>query len=244
MTYFLGYDTKESEAFSVALHSVRSHAPAAKVTALHLPTLRAQGLYTRPTSTKDGRLWDDISGAYMSTEHANSRFLVPLLAKNCPLKWALFTDCDIIARRSVSDIFEQAIDKYAVMVVKHNYAPQSAVKMDGQAQQLYARKNWSSVMLWNTDHPANDRLTLEMVNTLPGRDLHRFCWLQDEEIGQLTSDWNWLVGHSDPAIVPSIIHYTEGLPSMAGYEDCAFAEDWREVRSDWLGCNYSRKDNA
>src|SRR5688572_1911096 len=98
MTYFMGYDTKESEAFSVALHSVKTQSPRAHVTALHLPTLREKGLYTRPTSTRDGRLWDDLSGAYMSTEHANSRFLVPLIAD---AKGALFTDCDIILRRPV-----------------------------------------------------------------------------------------------------------------------------------------------
>jgi hypothetical protein len=235
MRYFMGYDTKESEAFSVAQHSVRRESQDGwflPFSALHLPTLREAGLYTRPTSTRDGRLWDDISGAYMSTEHANSRFLVPHLAKT---GWALFTDCDIILRRPIQDIMEQAIDKYAVMVVKHNYAPVQKMKMDGQLQQLYSRKNWSSVMLFNCDHPANQRLNVEMVNTLPGRDLHRFCWLKDEEIGELTQDWNWLVGHSDPGIAPAIVHFTEGLPSMPGYEDCAFANEWREVRAAWLG---------
>jgi len=238
MKYFLGYDTKESEAFSVALHSVHAgerYDGDFGVTALHLPTLRDLGLYTRPTSTRDGKLWDDISGAYMSTEHANSRFLVPFLDNEFPGKWALFTDCDIILRRPITDILEQADPRFALQVVKHKYEPRETVKMDGQAQQLYARKNWSSVMLWNTGHPAHKRLTLDMVNTLPGRDLHRFCWLEDSEIGDLTPDWNWLVGHSDSAITPSIIHYTEGLPSMAGYEDCAFADEWRSVRRDWLG---------
>jgi hypothetical protein len=235
MHYFMGYDTKESEAFSVAQYSARVQSQNGwfvPMSALHLPTLGESGLYTRPTSYKDGRLWDDISGAYMSTEHANSRFLVPHLAKK---GWALFTDCDIILRRPIQDIMEQAIDKYAVMVVKHNYAPAEGKKMDGQLQQPYFRKNWSSVILWNLDHASNRDLTLEMVNTLPGRELHRFCWLKGYEIGELTPDWNWLVGHSDPTIAPAIVHYTEGLPSMAGYENCAFADEWRAVRSQWLG---------
>jgi hypothetical protein len=230
--YFMGYDTKESEAFSVALHSVKRLTPRFQVSALHLPTLRAKGLYTRPTSTRDGRLWDDISEAYMSTEHANSRFLVPFLAES---KWALFTDCDIILRRPIIELFGEADPRYAVMVVKHEYAPTDAVKMDGQAQQLYARKNWSSVMLWNTRHPAHGRLTPAMVNSLPGRDLHRFCWLKDEEIGALSLEWNWLVGHSNPEIEPSLVHYTAGLPSMPGYETCAHAEEWFAMRREWLG---------
>jgi hypothetical protein len=236
MTYFMGYDTKESEAFSVALHSVKQQSMRTQVTALHLPTLRDEGLYKRPTSTKDGRLWDDISGAYMSTEHANSRFLVPLIADT---KWALFTDCDIIARRPIAELFEQADDRFAVQVVKHDHQPAHNLKMDGQVQQMYARKNWSSVMLFNVRHPANKRLTLEMVNSLPGRDLHRFCWLEDSEIGDLTPEWNWLVGHSSRAVKPAIVHYTEGLPSMPGHESCAYADLWFAVRRDWLGATYS-----
>jgi hypothetical protein len=49
-------------------------------------------------------------------------------------------------------------------------------------------------MLFNCDHPSNKKLTVEMINTLPGRDLHRFCWLEDDEIGELDPGWNWLVG--------------------------------------------------
>lgn len=241
MRYFMGYDTKESEAFSVAAHSVRvteRYDGHFTINALHLPTLRDRGLYTRPTSIKDGRLFDDISEAYMSTEHANSRFLVPLLTNGRHLghrsKWALFTDCDIILRRPISDIMDQSMDDYAVMVVKHDFQTFGLTKMDGQVQTQYPRKNWSSVALWNVDHPANRRLTLEMINTLPGRELHAFSWLEDDEIGELTPNWNWLVGHSHPSIEPALVHYTEGLPSMAGYENCAFADEWRAVRADWL----------
>lgn len=236
--YYLGYDTKESEAFSVALHSVQRLEPDLRVTALHLPSLREAGLYTRPTSVRDGRLWDDISEAYMSTEHANSRFLVPHLARG-QAKWALFTDCDVIALRPISEIFAEADERKAVQVVKHQYQPKNSVKMDGQAQQLYARKNWSSVMLVNVEHPAHQRLTQDMVNSLPGRDLHRFCWLEDDEIGELHPGWNWLVGHSDPDISPRIVHYTEGLPSMPGYGDCPYAENWFSMRRLWLGCNFT-----
>jgi hypothetical protein len=105
--------------------------------------------------------------------------------------------------------------------------------MDGQAQTRYARKNWSSFLIFNCDHPANQRLTLEMVNTLPGRDLHRFCWLEDHEIGELPQRWNFLVGHTDPAIDPACIHWTSGTPDMKGYEDAAYADLWREARDNW-----------
>jgi hypothetical protein len=99
--------------------------------------------------------------------------------------------------------------------------------MDAQAQVRYARKNWSSVMLFNLDHPANWTLTVELINKVPGRDLHRFCWLDDKYIGELDVKWNWLVGHSDPTINPSIVHFTEGGPWFADYCDVPYAEEWR-----------------
>ena len=99
--------------------------------------------------------------------------------------------------------------------------------LDGQAQTQYERKNWSSVMVFNVDHPANAQLTPAMVNALPGRDLHRFCWLEDDQIGELAPEWNFLVGHTDPSVEPKIVHFTEGGPWMSGYENVAYADEWR-----------------
>jgi hypothetical protein len=99
--------------------------------------------------------------------------------------------------------------------------------MDGQIQTRYARKNWSSVMVLNCDHPANQALTTDLVNSATGRYLHGFNWLCDDQIGALDPKWNWLVGHSDPAIDPAIVHFTDGTPDMVGYEDQPFADEWR-----------------
>src|SRR5262249_28955355 len=89
----------------------------------------------------------------------------------------------------------------------------------------------SSVMAFNCEHEANKRLTLDMVNTLPGRDLHRFCWLEDEQIGELHPEWNFLVGYTSLARVPfpKIVHFTEGVPDMPGYEEVPFAQEWRDT---------------
>jgi hypothetical protein len=53
-----------------------------------LDELRDADLYRRPTSTRDGRMFDDISGFPMATEFAISRFLVPHIAEGNG--WALF----------------------------------------------------------------------------------------------------------------------------------------------------------
>ncbi|WP_037431555.1 hypothetical protein [Sinorhizobium fredii] len=229
---WIGFDPRETDAFVVTRTSlIRRLTLPIPVRGLVLSALRQRGLYTRPTSRRDGRLWDDISEAPMATEFAVSRFLVPLLAGH--LGWALFMDCDMLVRTNVDRLFRLCDPSKAVMVVKHDHQPTGDTKMDGQVQTRYARKNWSSVMAFNCGHPANKALTVEMVNSLPGRDLHRFCWLKDEEIGELDQSWNYLVGHSNPEIEPDIVHFTDGVPSMAGYEDAEYADEWREVLTRW-----------
>jgi len=171
-----------------------------------------------------------ISDAPCATEFSNSRFLVPHLAGS---GWALFMDCDMLVRGNIRELFDLCDPEKAVMVVKHNHQPPEGVKMDGQMQTRYARKNWSSVIAFNCDHPANKALALEMVNVLPGRDLHRFCWLEDDLIGELPVEWNWLAGHSDPAVDPKIVHHTEGSPCLPGYEDAPFADEWRAELARW-----------
>lgn len=204
-----------------------------------LSDLQELGWYKRETLYSDGRLFDAISEHPMSTEFAISRFLVPRLADRMHYtmtnRWALFMDCDVLVRRSLDDLFKLANPKYAVMVVKHDFRPTQATKMDGQVQSQYNRKNWSSVMLFNVDHPSNANLTDELINGAPGRDLHAFCWLQDDEIGELDVKWNYLVGHHTPEIEPdpAIVHFTDGIPTMPGYENCEFADEWRSELVRW-----------
>lgn len=230
-TIYIGFDPREADAFAVARSSIERHTVMPyPVRGVVLTDLRTGGLYTRPTSRRDGRLWDDISEAPMATEFACSRFLVPRLASS---GWAIFMDCDMLVRDDIKHLFDLADPTKAVQVVKHNHQPPEGVKMDGQAQTRYARKNWSSVVLWNVDHPANAALTTELVNSVPGRDLHAFCWLPDDLIGELPVEWNWLAGHSDPAVDPSIVHFTDGIPTMAGYENSPYADEWRAELARW-----------
>lgn len=226
---FIGYEPRELDAFVVARHSILKHNPLVTVHGLILEDMDKYGHYRRPTFLQyDGKLTDMISGAYMSTEFAISRFLVPMLARNMGAKWAIFMDCDMLVRTDIGELFAVADDKYAVMCVKHgekDHGP--GTKMDGQAQSSYARKNWSSVMLFNCRHPSNLRLDDELINTAKGRDLHQFCWLQDHEIGELPAEWNHLVTVDEPDPAAKIAHFTLGVPSMKGYKDCEFSDEWR-----------------
>ncbi len=223
---FIGWDPREQRAWNVAQFSLRTQLHGAvDVRRIAMPELRARGLYARPTrETETGGYWDEISEAPMSTGHAIARFLVPYL---CDYEgWALFTDGDVLFRDDVATLFALADPKYAVQVVPHYYAPVQTTKMDGQAQTSYHRKNWSSVMLFHCGHPENRALSVELVNTVPGRDLHRFCWLDDDEIGPLPARWNVLVGHSADDDQAALVHFTEGLPDMPGYEQVPYADEW------------------
>lgn len=225
---FLGFDPHETVACRVAARSIVQHAAEPlDVSRLWLEPLRGRGLYTRPTETRDGKLWDVISEAPMSTEHAISRFLVPQLCTR--VGWALFMDGDILARRDLGELFGLADDRYAVMCVHHHYVPAESTKKGGHVQTTYARKNWSSVMLFNCGHPANRALTPEVVNTWPGRDLHAFRWLDDALIGALPPRWNHLVGVTPDSADVAIAHFTLGTPDVLPSAS-PLAREWKEAR--------------
>ena len=239
-TCYIGFDPREAAAFAVARTSIIAHRTLpVPIRGLVLSDLINRSLYHRPSQTRinsDGhrQMWDLISDAPMATEFACSRFLVPHLARE---GLALFMDCDMLVRGNICELFRwiEARDRKAVWCVKHKHEPDAKTKMDGQVQTRYARKNWSSVMVFDVDHPANQKLTVQLVNEVPGRDLHRFCWLDDDDIGEIGPEWNWLAGHSDPAIDPKIVHHTDGAPCMPGYENAPYADEWQRMLTRWAG---------
>lgn len=220
---YIGFDGREAEAYRVAESSLHQHASVpVDVTPLNAETLAAYGLLRRPQDRR-GYTYDIHSNAPQATDFAISRFLVPHLAQT---GWALFIDCDMVFLADVAELFEQADPNKAVMVVKHQQPDTGGTKMDGQAQLIYPRKNWSSVMLWNCDHPANRRLSLQDVNERPGRDLHAFYHLHDSEIGNLTPDWNVLVGVQEMPLLPKLLHYTLGGPFTPGWKGGPHDDIW------------------
>lgn len=219
---FIGYDPREDIAYQVCKHSILTHQPAADVRPLIQQELRDAGYYSRPV--------DKLA----STEFTFTRFLIPELTNFNG--WALFMDCDMILTTDIKRLFDQADDKYAVMCVQHDYTPKAEVKMDGQKQTIYPRKNWSSVMLFNCSHPSNKKLTMDLVNDpeINGAYLHRFSWLDDSEIGKLDHTWNYLVGVYDDIEMPNLIHYTEGGPWFENYRDCEFSDYWKDELFDMM----------
>jgi len=234
MSVWIGFDPREASAFAVARHSIKTFDRHIPVRGLILSDLQAQGLYYRQTQRRLGKMWDVISEAPMSTEFAISRFLIPaIVKKQKQSEWHVFMDCDVLIRSNPNQLRDQLDDSKAVMCVKHDHVPIHGMKMDGQEQTRYARKNWSSVMAFNCDHPSNKALTVEMVNTLPGRDLHRFCWLKDDEIGELSPEWNYLVGHTQLNTEPKLVHFTNGGPWFEAFKDVPYADEWLRALEAW-----------
>ncbi|PHU24403.1 Protein CDI [Capsicum chinense] len=215
---FIGYDPREDVAYEVCRYSLlkRSSIPL-EITPIKQSELRQQGLYWRER------------GKLESTEFSFSRFLTPHLADY--EGWAMFVDCDFLYLGDIKELRDRVDDKYALMCVQHDYTPKETTKMDGAVQTVYPRKNWSSMVLYNCGHPKNRALTPEVVNSESGAFLHRFMWLEDEEIGEVPFVWNFLVGHNkvvegDPATLPKAIHYTLGGPWFEAWKDCEFGDLW------------------
>lgn len=224
---YIGYDSREKAAYDVCKHSILKHCSDVNIIPLEHKNLRKKGFFSRPwIIDEEGHFKDMRDERPFSTEFAFTRFLVPHLQKE---GWALFIDSDMVFTADMKELFALVDDSKAVMVVKHDYSYSSnteAVKMDGCKQERYFRKNWSSLILWNCNHPANKSLTLEHVNFMSGSWLHAFSWLKDEEIGGLPQEWNWLEGHSDKSIAPKNIHYTRGGPWFKNYKKVDYAKEW------------------
>lgn len=219
LSVYIGWDSREPIAADVCKHSlIANSSKNLNITYLKQEELRKNEVYTRP---------QDKLG---STEFTFTRFLVPSL--NQFTGWAVFVDCDFVWLDDIYKLLENVNDSKAVYVVQHEYTPKETVKMDGQQQHLYPRKNWSSMILWNCNHPKNQKVDRELINTATGQYLHRFQWLEDDDIGNLSPEWNWLVGwYKEPEDgKPKALHYTLGGPWFEEYENCEYADVWNLYR--------------
>lgn len=221
MRVFLGFDSREERAAAVAAKSLR-RVSGIEAEFLCADKLRAQGLFTRVEDAR-GQRYDFASQAPCSTEFANLRFLTPLIAQS---GFALFCDSDVVFLRNPMEMLAEVRPGKAVYVVQHEYEPQEQWKMVGQVQTRYGRKNWSSCMLFDAEHPANLRLNLHCVNQMPGRWLHALSWLHDDEIGALDPAWNWLCDVQPRPANLGLAHLTLGGPWLDGWRGGSFDKEW------------------
>tara|TARA_B100000902_G_scaffold255697_1_gene242127 strand:+ start:974 stop:1768 length:795 start_codon:yes stop_codon:yes gene_type:complete len=246
-TIFVGYDPREKLAYEVLKYSALKYASSSlNIFPIKQDTMRRIGLYRRAwqlgssilpkaKNTSDNQHRDIFDDKPFATDFSFSRFLVPFL--NRLEGWALFMDCDMFFRSDPLEIFQSYNDtQYAVYCVKHNHQPDETVKMYGNEQYKYPRKNWSSLMLFNCSHSAHHDLTIDDINTKSGLWLHNLSWLKDSHIGMMAEEWNWLDGHSSVKINAKNVHFTRGGPWFKGHiweplneKDKLYEEEWRDL---------------
>ncbi len=209
---FIGYDSKVKIAYHVLTESIlRNSSTPITISPINLNNLK--NIYTRKQ--------DPLA----STEFSFSRFLVPHLMNYNG--WAIFMDSDMVMLSDITKLLNLRNEKYAVQVCKHDYTPSSKNKFLGNNQTIYAKKNWSSLMLMNTSKCKT--LTPEYVNTKSGLELHQFKWLDENLIGSIPLEWNWLVGEYPYKKEVHNIHFTEGGPYFKDYKNTEYANEWFNI---------------
>lgn len=231
---YIGYDEREHTAYEVAVESIRQTvSKPINIIPLKQEALRRAGLYFRSHYNIGEQKYDVFDCKPFSTDFSFTRFLVPAL--NQYEGMALFMDCDMMIRDDVWELFDVLCrDDSAVWCVHHNYNPKEGRKMDGQIQQQYNRKNWSSFMVWNCEHDSNKKFTVADVSIKDGSWLHGFKWLDNDEIGILGEEWNWLDSWSPDYINPKNVHFTTGGPQFPEWTcnrliDDKYAMEWKTL---------------
>ena len=178
---FVGYDPREAIAYHTCVNSIIRNA-------------------SRPVSIVPValNLFRDYNETHTdgSNHFIYTRFLVPYLMGFTGS--AIFIDGDMIVRGDIAELWDLRDVYKDVQVVKHDYKTRMPVKYLGAKNEDYPRKNWSSVILWNCNSFPNRRLTPEFIQRSTGSDLHRFSWIDDERVGELPPEWNWLPDEDGP----------------------------------------------
>lgn len=213
---FIGYDSTQDEAYHVCRQSlIDVGVDPDMIVPLELGSLRKLGVYWRKDDSK------------ASTEFAYTRFLVPFLSGYSGR--SMFCDSDFLWRQNPLDPLLYCHSGHAITCVQHQLsALPSNRKMGGKVQELYPRKNWSSLMVF--DNVQCTRLTPKVVSTEAASFLHQLQWAPGS-VGSIEKKYNHLVGykgydHPDPIGV----HFTDGVPTMPGCESVPFAGEWFDVQ--------------
>ena len=89
--------------------------------------------------------------------------------------------------------------------------------------------SWSSVILWNCKHVKHKILSPKFVQNQSGKFLHRFSWLDEDDIGELPIDWNWLAIEYPENKKAKIIHYTLGTTCLNEYNNTDMSDIWYDA---------------
>lgn len=209
LTITIGYDQSESIAYHTFCQSIieRSSIP------VQFIPLALDNLYFYKEDHIDG-----------SNKFIYSRFLTPYL---CEFKgYSIYADGDMICNTDIANVLSLVDPTKAVQVVKHKYKTKMKIKYLNKDNLNYPRKNWSSFIIFNNEHGANKILTPDFIQKMDGKYLHRFSWLNDDEIGEIPIEWNWLAIEYEKNLNAKIIHYTLGTPCFEKFKNSDMSNIW------------------
>ena len=217
---FIDYDGDHPDAYNVCRESI-------------LRSSERYNLEVRPLNYNTVSDYCRVKDETESTQFSFARFWTPYESSHEGV--SIFVDSDFVFLDSIDKLIDLYDDRYAVMCCKHeDYKPKAEVKMDGKLQTQYPRKNWSSLIIFNNSHPANNVLQPILLNTYTGAHLHRFEWLQDSEIGSIPVEWNWLVDYytETESFKPKALHYTDGGPWLNQHKNCSYNKIWKAIHNE------------
>ena len=211
LNIFVGFDQKEAIAYHTFVQSIIENSSIP----ISITPLAENNLDEYSEEHTDG-----------TNKFTYSRFLVPYLMDF--KGWAIFADGDMVCLSDIKILKSFFDPKIALSVVKHDYKTKYKTKYFGQKNEDYPRKNWSSVIIWNCEHPKNKILTPSFISKKEGSFLHRFKWLEDKEIGNLPKTWNWLAMEYEVRNKLDLIHYTLGTPCFKEYSNTDLSKYWKK----------------
>lgn len=222
MKVYIGFDSRQNYSeyydkvfnapYMVCYQSIRNYNKNIEIKPIILDDLIKKGYYYRDV--------DPLA----STEFTYSRFLVPFL--NDYKGIAVFCDSDFLWNCDIEELLEFYDETDAVSCVQHDYTPNTMTKMDGLQQTTYPRKNWSSLMMFNCEHPDTQKLSVEVVNTESPKYLHRMSWASS--IGSIPLTYNYLEGDYKYMENPKAIHFTNGGPWHETWNG-DYGDEWIKV---------------
>lgn len=217
---FIGYDSRFPDPYYVLEYSILKHTSIeVQIESLDLSIITNDWDFHRP--------YDPLQ----STEFTYLRFLVPLLSGYSGI--SLYLDNDMLCLHDIAEVFALPMENCWLRVRKHEYESTNTTKMYGCPQTNYPRKNWSSMMLLN-NAKFRELWTKSYVETATPGELHRFAGVPESALCDLPAGWNTLAHTHDGPLRAALLHYTEGGPWFSQYEDCKWADLWKEYYTEYI----------
>ena len=236
---FIGYDERLPLAYEVCKKSIEETASGpVHIYPLEHRDLRKKGLFKRPwvIDGETGNYKDQFDNLNFTNQFSHTRFVTPFYAKYLGYfhHMSMFVDCDFVFLDDVYNLFSDVSRNFSYLsCIHHEYSPVNSVKMDNRKQTVYPKKLWSSLMVFNPVYSKQSELSLEKIQNETSSYLHRMEWIDDKNIGKISERWNFIPDHSETRLTEhesiGAIHYTEGLPSMPGYETCRYSAIYKDV---------------